>query len=134
MSNGPKLFTEEDAAVIRNLIDIGFQTTYIDQNPEIYLDTCTDDVIHIPPGQPVSAGIDASRSLMENPPKWTSYSLAIDEVTGNGDLAYSFYTVTFNVDHAGENSARVIGIFRRDSDGSWKVSRYIWNSEIPLTP
>jgi uncharacterized protein (TIGR02246 family) len=69
------------------------------------------------------------RSLLDRSKSYT-YSLAIEEILVAGDLGVVRLTWTLKVrakDAAGETASVEPGIdiFRRQSDGSWKISRYL---------
>ena len=68
------------------------------------------------------------RRSLEDRDKRYSYDLAIKEIMVEGDLAVVRLTWTLIVHGADGASTSVepgIDIFRRQSDGSWKIARYI---------
>jgi uncharacterized protein (TIGR02246 family) len=83
-------------------------------------------------GQP-ERGYDALCDLLKrslaDPGKTYSYALAIKEILVEGNLAVVRLTWTLTV--RGKNAAETtsvepgVDIFRRQTDGSWKISRYI---------
>jgi steroid delta-isomerase len=91
------------------------------------------DVVAQYRGQP-ERGYDALCDLLKRSlgdrSKTYSYALAIKEILVEGDLAVVRLTWTLTVrgkDAASETAAEEPGmdIFRRQSDGSWKISRYL---------
>ena len=91
------------------------------------------DVVAQYRGQP-ERGYDALCDLLKRSlgdrSKTYSYALAIKEILVEGDLAVVRLTWTLTVrgkDAARETTAEEPGIdvFRRQSDGSWKISRYL---------
>jgi uncharacterized protein (TIGR02246 family) len=73
---------------------------------------------------------DLLKRSLSDPAKSYRYSLAIKEIQVAGDLAVVRLTWTLQVkpkDGTGESSSDEPGmdIFRRQADGSWKISRYI---------
>ncbi len=60
-----------------------------------------------------------------------------DEIEVAGDLTYERYTGRWTVtpkdgSDAVEQAFKGIHILRRQTDGSWKIARDIWNSDEPL--
>ena len=59
------------------------------------------------------------------------------EVVGYADLAYlrGSYAMTFSVPGVPapiEEQGKFLQIYRKESDGSWKLTREIYNSDLPL--
>ena len=62
---------------------------------------------------------------------------SIDEVEGAGDLAYARGTYEMDVAVPGapapvHDKGKFIEIWKKQSDGSWKVARDIFNSDLPM--
>ena len=82
---------------------------------------------------------DLLKRSLNDRSKTYAYSLAIKEILVAGDVAVVRLTWTLKVkpkDGAGEVSSEEPGmdIFRRQADGSWKISRYIAYEASPQTP
>jgi ketosteroid isomerase-like protein len=63
--------------------------------------------------------------------------LAGVEAVGSGDLAYlrGTYSMTFSIPGVPtpiEEQGKFRQIYRKQSDGSWKMTREIYNSDLPL--
>ena len=58
------------------------------------------------------------------------------EIQGQGDMAYDRGTYSMAVTPAGaapiEDHGKYLTIWRKQADGSWKVARAIFNSDLPL--
>jgi uncharacterized protein (TIGR02246 family) len=69
----------------------------------------------------------------------TDFVITALETTRAGDWAYSrgVYTVTFPLGDSGEQGlidGKFMTILKRQADGSWKIYRDIFNSNVPLAP
>lgn len=99
----------------------------------------TEDGVRMPPDAPMSVGKAAIRASMEVP--LTQFDNVIDihvqETVIAGGWAYSrgTYTLTFTPRGGGEGGGAVDGkfttILQRQPDGSWKIHRDIFNSNVP---
>ena len=96
----------------------------------------TNDAVFMPPNMPLVTGSAAIEATMKAFPPITNYSLHSDEIAGVGDLAYARgrYTLTLNPPGMAPipDSGKFIDIWRKQPDGSWKVARDIFNSDVPL--
>lgn len=95
------------------------------------------DMAAMPPDMPEVAGADAIRAL------WTEF-VAQGQDSDNvlqgfrvsGDVAAMWGTYTFTSMPEGEEGVPVAGkwmcILERQADGSWKMLRNIWNTDMPM--
>lgn len=95
----------------------------------------TEDAVIMPPNHPALRGRDEILAFMQAFPKVTKAEFHVDEVDGRGDLAYvtGRYSLTLEAADAPgpvEDVGKFIEIRRRQADGSWKVSRDIFNSDL----
>ena len=95
-----------------------------------------DDAIILPPNQAAVQGRAAIQASLEAPPPFSNFQIQILEIEGRGDLAYSRGTYSITVTPAGaapiEDRGKYIEIWRKQADGSWKILRDIYNSDLPL--
>jgi uncharacterized protein (TIGR02246 family) len=97
-----------------------------------------DDAVDLPPNRPAVIGKEAIRSFVQsdfNRFTW-DFTDEIVEVEVSGDLAvmWTNYSVTLSPKDGGEpieSSGKWLKVLKRQSDGSWKFSRNIWNSDNP---
>ena len=95
----------------------------------------SDDVLLIPPGEDIVAGKDALRAWGE--PYFQQFSMedteSVDEIVITGDwsvLRYS-YSARFMPKAGGEalsDSGRGMLLLQRQTDGTWRIARHIWNA------
>ncbi len=97
----------------------------------------TEDAILMPNnGDPVTgrAGIQAWASGF---PPFSDFKVSLEEVEGRGDLAYGRGTYSMMITPPGAQApvhdhGKYLAIYRKQADGSWKASRDIFNSNVPL--
>jgi uncharacterized protein (TIGR02246 family) len=103
----------------------------------------TNDVVLMPPGEPVVTGVDALK-------KWTEAMLAQASVSGRytssqvsvaGDMAVDRYTGTIAATPKGgapgsEEHMKGVHVLRRQADGTWKIAQDVWNMDAaaPAAP
>jgi len=97
----------------------------------------TQDAILLPPNGPVVTGRSAIRGFFASLPPIKSFELEVDEVAGRGDLAYVRGTYSMVLAPPGSepilDTGKYIEIRRKQEDGSWLLSRDIFNSSLPAT-
>ncbi len=95
-----------------------------------------EDSIVLLPNQAAAQGKAAIQAWLEALPPLSDFQLHGVEIEGRGDLAYCRGTYSMRVAPAGaapiEDRGKYIAIWRKQADGSWKVLRDIWNSDLPL--
>ena len=96
----------------------------------------TEDAILMPPSQAAVQGRAAIMASWEGLPPISNFQLQVLEVEGRADLAYSreTYSIALSPTAAApdEDHGKILAIWRTQADGSWKVLRDIWNSDLPL--
>ena len=99
----------------------------------------TEDGVQLPPGAPPNVGRDAIYASIKAALEQFAFEdmeIDVEEVLVADDLAIArgMYTVTY-VPHDGSASIPVDGkytsTFQRQPDGSWKLYRDIFNSNVP---
>ena len=98
--------------------------------------------VRLPPHAPTVAGKAASDAFNRATPKFTTFELAVTSIVGRGDLAVATGSFTLSV-AAGKDSAgkatpavndqgKFMQVLMKQADGSWKIARDIWNSDLPV--
>ncbi|GAG29761.1 unnamed protein product, partial [marine sediment metagenome] len=107
---------------------------------ELWLSLNTDDIVKMPPNAPASFGKEQLRANMEPAFDNFTFEMAIypEETQVDGDLGYSWctYTVSMTPKAGGETiisepDGKALGIYKRQPDGSWKLSHDCYNSNVP---
>ncbi|MGD2146356.1 MAG: SgcJ/EcaC family oxidoreductase [Anaerolineae bacterium] len=104
------------------------------------LSLCTDDCVMLPPGEDPIVGRDAIRASLEQDTvqeqdyRITEYVHKFEEVKVLGGWAYEWgiFSAAAEPVRGGReirSSGKILRILRRQPDGTWKVSRSIWNND-----
>ena len=130
--------SEEDAAAIQALVDewtVAFNAGDVAGLVALY----TDDAVRMPPNAPAYTGREAIEEAFSGLFEQFSGELTWpteEIVVADG---WAFHRGTYRAglapvagDDVIEESGKVIVIFQQQPNGSWKVAREIWNSDLPL--
>lgn len=97
--------------------------------------TYTKDAVLMPPHHPAVVGRDDIRAWFASFPPLVEIDLRNVEVRGQGELAYVRGTYTMKIALGGgspiEDRGKFIEIREKQPDGSWPLSRDIFNSDLP---
>ena len=115
---------EDKNAAFKNAYEQGDATSCV----EVFVE----DVIMMPPNQPMVRGKKAYKELVQG---WIdniggTISNPMMEYGVEGDLAFQVATYAFK-DTETPDQGKYVEIFRRQQDGSWKVILTIYNSDKP---
>lgn len=93
------------------------------------------NAIMVPPNHPDLRGRAAIEAFLASFPPFSDYRLETLEIDGQGDLAYERGTNSMTLTPPGgapaEWRSKYLVIYRRQADGSWKVSREIFTPDAP---
>jgi ketosteroid isomerase-like protein len=96
----------------------------------------TEDAIQLPPNQAAVQGKAAIQAWEEAFPPFSNFQAQSLEIGGQGDVAYDRGTYSMTMTPPGaasiEDHGKYLTILRKQADGSWKISRLIYNSDLPL--
>jgi ketosteroid isomerase-like protein len=130
--------SEQDQTAIRKVADEAIKMAIDpDVNWGAYVSLFyTEDAKVMGPGMPILEGRQAIKTAFAamgviQDEKWNTVSLE-----GRGDLAYEQGTYTNTITPPGASAAvidkgKYITVWKKQSDGSWKAARDIWNSDLP---
>lgn len=93
----------------------------------------TEDVMLLPPDQPMIRGRKAFEKTYQSRIEDNSGGTHTNELVDfgvDGDLAYQIGTYAI-ADSDPPEKGKFVNILKRQSDGSWKVSVSIFNSDMP---
>jgi uncharacterized protein (TIGR02246 family) len=99
----------------------------------------SDDAVLLPPNEPIATGKQAIRASWATLVGPTTLSLSWQatrvDVSKSGDLAYLVGTYSMTVKDAKGKSVpdrgKLIEVFRKQADGSWKTVADMFNSDLP---
>jgi ketosteroid isomerase-like protein len=95
------------------------------------LGMCTDDVVFLPPNEPIVEG-SAVRPWLESFPTVKAMAWDIDHLESAGDLSWLRGWVRMTLDISGEEivfAGKYTDIARRQPDGSWRFAAIMWSSD-----
>lgn len=125
---------EEAIAAVRGREMTAFAAGAVDSALAVF----TADAVLMPPNEPMRAGADEIRTWLQGMANQFSmtgrYSDA--QVTVSGDVAVERFVaelrVTPNTGGAAmEERFKGIHVYRRQSDGSWRITHDVWNTDAP---
>jgi ketosteroid isomerase-like protein len=96
----------------------------------------SEDAILLPPHAPEIRGRAAIQKFFEGFPKFTAFKQDVEEIQGDETLAYPQGTYETSFIPPGsktpfKDKGKVLAVWRKQPDGSWLVTRVIWNSDLP---
>ena len=82
-------------------------------------------------------GRDAIQQWLSQIDSLTEYTVTPEEIQGAGAMAYvrAKYTITLTLkgmDGSITDSGKAVEIWKKDSDGHWRMASAIWNSDRPV--
>ena len=136
---GPEYSSEADEEAIRAVSDAEFEAVK-EGDIDTLLAVVGDDVVIMPPNEAAIYGKAAFGSWSER--FYSQFTIeqfdhSQEEIVVVGDWAFERWTVSMTVSPSGEEDAvsdevKGIHIFHKQSDGSWRIVRDIWNSDNPV--
>ena len=137
MSVDPALpLSEVDINAIKSVC-VSISRTALEGDWDALVELFTEDLVALPPNSAPIRGRTAFKTMIESfDPDFTDHSIELKDIDGYGDIAYAWgnYTETFSVDAVPEpitDVAKLMFIFRKQSDGSWLAAVEMWNTDLP---
>ena len=109
------------------------------ENSDVWISLWDENGIQMPPGAPavvgkpaIEKGIRASHQALD----WEKFTIRLEEVQVGGDWGYArgTYSASITPKVGGETAfldGKYLTIFKRQPDGSWKLFRDCFNSNVP---
>ncbi len=105
---------------------------------EAFVALFTNDAVGMPPGEPAAIGTEAVRSWAQDffDQFTVQYTATSEEIVVAGNWAFQRLSFTLTLTPAAggdpiQLNGKGIHICQRQGDGSWKLTRDIWNSDSP---
>lgn len=131
--------SEEDVATIRAL-GPAISEAALAQDIDALLEPFTDDAVFMPPNTPTIQGRGSAASWIES--AWVGVDIAehaieLTDVEGAGDFAAArgVYREAYILEGTPEPirfTGKLCFLLSKQSDGSWRITAEIWNSDVPL--
>ena len=116
-----------------------YEASILAGDPDRWIDLWVEDGVQLPPGNPPVVGKEAIYDRISDDLATFEYSEFVinnEDVEVNGDLAFARgnYVVTLAAKAGGDPisvDGKYMTIMRQQPDGSWKIYRDIFNSNVP---
>ncbi len=129
--------SDEDVAAIKE-IGPAMDKAVLAGNWNAVVALFTEDVVMMGPNSPMVQGRSTLAEMVKSiGTTVTEHVLELVEVDGYGDIAYGrgnvvdAYSIE-GVEEPAKGEGKVLGIFRKQPDGSWLIAIWMWNSDLPL--
>jgi uncharacterized protein (TIGR02246 family) len=132
---------EPDINVLRD-VEIAEEQAWISKDIEKALSFYSNDAILMFPNMPAIVGQDSIRAYMKasfaDPAFTVQYQITGVDVAQSGDLGYTQGTVTSattdpKTGKVVTDRGKWLTVRRKQADGSWKIVRDAWSSDLPLS-
>lgn len=133
----PERDTSQENLDAINAIVGGFVNAYNDADAEALTQLFAEDGIRMPPGASSFAGHSRIKSEFEAEFEQGTGTIVVNlqETVMGEDLAFTRGTWAITTQPEGGEATSVVGkwinLVTRQDDGSWKISRNIWNLDTP---
>ena len=82
-------------------------------------------------------GRAALMEILESYDEVTEHIINFEEIEGYGDIAYvrGSWAEEFKlkgIEEPIKDKGKILGILRKQDDGSWRIAIWMWNSDLPL--
>ncbi|MGH2400242.1 MAG: YybH family protein [bacterium] len=129
--------TSQDLATLRGLVDEWVRTC-LDADWDKVTSFLTDDVVFLPPDQPIVQGKSAVKSWFESFPAIKAFAATLEDAEGRGDLASARGTFSLSIEPSPGQRMQItgkwVGLYRKQADGNWLCALDIWNADHPVQP
>lgn len=134
---GPAPLTDADKAAMQQVADDALEilTSATPDWTAFVGGFYAEDATVMPPNGPAIKGRDAIKSFLEMFPPITEMKMARQQIDGSGTLAYDVERYTSLVTPPGltaiADTGKLVWVWKKQTDGSWRVLVEIWNSDLP---
>jgi len=132
---------EADIKALRE-VELAEEQAFSSKNPEKWLSFFEDDATLLYPNMPAIVGKDNIRGyakvVFADPAVTVQYQITGVDVAQSGDLGYTQGTVTstttdLKTGKVVPDRGKWLTVRRKQADGSWKIVRDAWSSDLPLS-
>lgn len=133
---------ESRSAATLRAADAQWQRAFSANDLKRSVDFCAADGSVMAPNAPIATGKPAITQLFSTFFSWPDFKISWNatdvEVARSGELGYTtgLYELSFK-DPSGKvinDNGKYVTVWKKQADGSWKVLRDIFNSNLPMPP
>jgi len=135
---GVEALSDEDVAAIK-AIGPALDKANLAGDFDTVVEMMTEDVLLMNPNEQIIQGRAEALEWFNafKPATFTEHKHELLEVDGYGDIAYArgAYKNAFifeGIDEPIKGEGKTLLILHKQPDGSWLISRFCWNSDLPL--
>jgi ketosteroid isomerase-like protein len=129
--------TTEELATLRGLVD-DWVRACLEAKWDELASMLTDDVVFLPPNEPIVKGKNAVRSWFDRFPAIKAFAATLENAEGLGDLASARGTFTLDIEPSPGQPLHLTGkwvsLYRKQPNGNWLCALDIWNTDHPIQP
>jgi len=137
----PTVDTASEQAALRRA-DSAYSAAAQSKNVDAIVDLYTNDAVMYPPNEPTVSGITGVRqyatNMLNTPGLSVTFTRVDVQVSPGGRMGYTINTARVSMtDPSGapvSEELRDFHVWRKETDGRWKVVVDIWNSPTPPAP
>jgi|SRR5438093_11674828 len=126
--------TTQDVATLRSCIEEWVRTCREANWDKLAL-LLADDVVFLPPDQPIVQGKKSVRAWLDTFPLIRAFDATMEDAEGRADFACVRGTVDMTVEPSPEQPVQLKGkwtaVWRKQSTGDWLCALDIWNTDHP---
>jgi uncharacterized protein (TIGR02246 family) len=103
-----------------------------------FLELFVDDLVVMPPNVPVIKGRSAYRKFIDDAGfVITKMDFDITDVEGSSEIVciVGTYRETYTLPYKEQpiyDQGKILAVLRKQSDGSWLITHWMWNTDLPL--
>jgi ketosteroid isomerase-like protein len=132
---GPSVNVEQE----RNaLLEVDRQWSQTTKDVEKFVSYYSADASFYPQGMPIVTGVASIRETFSKMASMPGFSLqftaAKADVGASGELGYTTGSYEVSMGDAGTEKGKYVTVWKKQSDGQWKVTEDIFNADAPTYP
>jgi ketosteroid isomerase-like protein len=134
---GPTPISDADKAAMKQVADRGLVTfkSATPDWPAFVAAMYAEDATVLPPNGAAARGRDAITGVVRAFPPIAEYTQVSQRLEGSGNMAYEIASYSLRLAPPGApavvDTGKLVWVWRKGADGSWKILVEIWNSDRP---
>ncbi len=116
--------------------DVTWASAATNKEMDQFYASILEDAVLLAPNAPIAEGPESFGMLFELPAVALKWKPVSANVSGSGDLGYTFGTYELSFDGPGGvrivDKGKYMTVWKKGTDGSWKVAADMFNTSLPL--